>query len=173
MADMCHEAVTALGLTQGIAHVEFAYTASGPVLFELGARCGGGHTPQIAHHVSGVNEFIESCRMACGMEPCQFRPSTPQGADYRFLIFPPGKLSKVTIPPEVTSQRNILDVDVTLRQGDEIQPLRTTSERAGFVVTRGTSREEAVDLADWASRLITVGYEDGAAAHAYVPADVG
>jgi len=71
VAEMCHHAVNALGITQGVAHIEFGYTDHGPVLFELGARCGGGHTPQIAHHVSGVNEFVEACRMACGMPPSQ------------------------------------------------------------------------------------------------------
>ena len=90
VAEMCQQAVTALGLTQGVAHIEFAYTGHGPVLFELGARCGGGHTPQIAHHVSGVDEFVEACRMACGMAPSRFEAIARHGAHYRFLVFPPG-----------------------------------------------------------------------------------
>ena len=171
VADMCQQAITALGLTQGVAHIEFAYTQHGPVLFELGARCGGGHTPQIAYHVSGVNEFIEACEMACGLQPRHFLPTERRGADYRFLIFPPGKLAAAHIPDIVQSHKDILDVGVTAQAGEEIRPLRTTSERAGFVVTSGNNHRAALDLADWACEQISVTYEDGAVAHGHTLSD--
>jgi biotin carboxylase len=173
VADMCHKSITALGITQGVAHVEFVFTQNGPVQLELGARCGGGHTPQIAHHVSGVDEFIESIRMACGMAPSQFRPTARRGADYRFLIFPPGKLAGVTIPDSVKSHKNILDVAVTLQPGEEIRPLRTTSERAGFVVSVADDYGAAVDLADWACLQSTVTYDDGSVDHPCTLLDCG
>jgi biotin carboxylase len=166
VADMCHEAVTALGLTQGVAHVEFCYTEDGPVLFELGARCGGGHTPQIAHHVSGVNEFVEACRMACGMAPRQFTPTARRGAEYRFLIFPPGKVRRSEIAPALRENRNILDVGVTVDEGAEIRPLRSTAERAGFVVAVGETLREAKEQAEDACRKISIQYVDGSVRHA-------
>jgi len=166
VADMCHQAVTALGLTQGVAHIEFAYTDQGPVLFELGARCGGGHTPQIAHHVSGVNEFVEACRMACGMSPSQFEPTSRRGADYRFLVFPPGVVKQVHIPNTLASASGVLDVGVTVQAGDQIRPLRTTSERSGFLVTTGDTLRQAVERADGGCSEIFVDYEDGTTYHA-------
>jgi biotin carboxylase len=167
IADMCQKAITDLGLTQGIAHVEFVYTEDGPKLFEIGARCGGGHTPQIAQHVSGVDEFIEACRMACGMSPTQFLPSSKRGADYRFLIFPPGKMAKVIIPDRVRFHKNILDVEVTLPSGEDVRPLRSTAERAGFVVTVAEDCQAAIEWADWACSQIYVEYDDGSVAHPY------
>ena len=164
VADMCHRAVTALGLTQGVAHVEFAYTPEGPILFELGARCGGGHTPQIAHHVSGINEFVEACRMACGISPSRFAPTERRGADYRFLIFPPGVIAGIDIPVAVSAAA--LDVGITFRPGDEIHPLRTTSDRAGFLVVTGKTLEEAAERANRACRDITIRYADGTIHHA-------
>ena len=161
VADMCQHAISALGLTQGVAHVEFAYTDLGPVLFELGARCGGGHTPQIAHHVSGVNEFVEACRMACGEAPHQFAPVSRRGADYRFLVFAPGIVAQVDIPESLRSDRDVLDVGVTVHPGDEIRPLRTTSERTGFLVTTGETLANAVARADRGCREICIGYADG------------
>lgn len=158
---MCYQAVTALGLTQGVAHIEFAYTGHGPVLFELGARCGGGHTPQIAHHVSGVDEFVEACRMACGMPPAQFTPVERRGADYRFLVFAPGVVQNVTVPGELLSDGRVLDVGATIQRGDTIRSLQTTSERAGFVVTTGDTLGEATERADRACRQISVQYSDG------------
>ena len=166
VADMCHHAVSALGLTQGAAHVEFGYTDQGPMLFELGARCGGGHTPQIAHHVSGVNEFIEACRMACGMSPLQFAPTSHRGADYRFLIFPAGDAQQIDIPETLLADRSVLDVGVTVQPGDEIRPLRSTSERAGFLVAVGDTLTEAVERADRGCREILIRYADGTTRHA-------
>lgn len=163
--DMCHQAVSALGLSQGVAHIEFGYTANGPVLFELGARCGGGHTPQIAHHVSGVNEFVEACRMACGMSPRQFAPTRERGADYRFLVFPPGRVNRIVMP-DVVGREGILDVGVTVQPGDEIRPLRSTAERAGFLVALGETLGDAAEIADRGCREIAIQYSDGTVKHA-------
>lgn len=166
VSDMCHRAVSAVGLTQGIAHVEFAYTNQGPVLFELGARCGGGHTPQIAHHVSGINEFVEACRMACGMAPNQFTPIVSRGADYRFLVFPPGIVESIDIPETLARDNSILDVGVTVQPGATIGRLRSTSDRVGFLVATGENLEQAVACADRGCREITIRYTDGTMCHA-------
>jgi len=166
LADMCQRAVTALGLTQGVAHVEFAYTRGGPVLFELGARCGGGHTPQITHHVSGVNEFVEACRMACGIAPHQFASVSSRGGDYRFLVFPPGIVEAIDIPQTLLHDNSIVDVGVTLPTGATISPLRNTSDRAGFLVALGETLDEAVACADRGCRQISVRYSDGITRHA-------
>jgi biotin carboxylase len=166
VADMCDKAVKALGLTQGTAHIEFAYTKHGPVLFELGARCGGGHTPQIAHHVSGVDEFVEACRMACGITPGQFDPVERRAADYRFLVFAPGVVERIDIPQAFQKDPHVLDIGVTLKPGDEIRELRTTAERAGFLVSLGDNLEEAVERADRACREVSICYADGRAGHA-------
>jgi biotin carboxylase len=164
VADMCQRAVEAIGLTHGVAHIEFAYTKAGPVLFELGARCGGGLTPEIAHHVSGVNEFIEYCRMACGLPPSKLRPERRLGADYRFLVLQPGKLSSIVVPAAVQGHPRILDIATMIEPGDEVGELRTTAERSGFLVAVGADRAQASQLADWACERITATYADGRAA---------
>jgi biotin carboxylase len=171
IAEMCQQAIGALGITRGAAHIEFALTVDGPVLFELGARCGGGHTPQIAHYVSGVNEFVESCRMACGLAPEEIFPKQKNGADYRFLIFPPGKLAEVKIPEKLKTHPDVLDVDVTFQPGQYVRPLQTTADRAGFLIATKSDRQSAVDLADSACRQVCVKYEDGGVGHAYTLAD--
>lgn len=166
VSHMCHEAVCALGLTQGIAHIELAYTDSGPVLFELGARCGGGHIPQITRHVSGVDEFAEACRMACGMAPKDFVPVSRCGADYRFLTFAPGVVDEIVVPPSLRCDPNVIDVGVTVQRGDTIRPLQSASDRSGFLVSTGDTVEEAVQRADRGCREVKVRYLDGKTGHA-------
>ena len=64
------DSVIALGIMNGAAHVELASTKSGFILFELGARCGGGGTPEpIVHYATGVNQFVELVRILAGDEP--------------------------------------------------------------------------------------------------------
>jgi hypothetical protein len=50
-----------------------------------------------------------------------------------------------------------------VKSGDEIRPVRTTADRAGFVVTRGRTRAGAVELADRACSRISITYSDGSA----------
>jgi len=166
VAEMCDRAVKALGLTQGVAHVEFCYTSRGPVLFEIGARCGGGHTPQIAHHVSGVNEFVEACRMACGMNPRQFSPLYSRGAEYRFLVFEPGIVDSIELPDGLLNGAGVLDVGMTVQPGQKIAPLHNTSDRSGFLVTIARTLEEAVRRADEVCRQISIRYRDSSVHHA-------
>jgi hypothetical protein len=127
----------------------------------VNARCGGGHIPQIAKHVSGVDEFIEYCRMACGMSPSQIEPTSSQGAEYRFLSFSPGTVAEIMLPDSLQEDPNIFDADLTVRVGDQIGPLRTTVDRAGFVVALGKSWEEAKMHADRACEQIAIRFRSG------------
>lgn len=161
VGEMCEAAVRAVGLTRGAAHVEFARTANGPLLLELGARAGGGHTPLLARHVSGVDEIAEICRMACGLAPERFRPTARRGADYRFLSFPAGTLAEALIPEEVRAHPNVLDVDLLVAPGGTLREIQTGADRAGFIATIGETRDEAVRVADWAASRVRVRYADG------------
>lgn len=159
--DMLDKAVKAVGLKWGVAHIEFCLTPNGFKLFELGARCGGGHTPQIAYHVSGVNEFIEYCRMACGLQPDNFYTKYQKGAIYRFIIAKPGKVKEIIIPSFIENNQNILDFDVDIRPGDIISDTKTTSDRRGFVVTKSDDLVTAQEIANEACRSIIITYVDG------------
>jgi hypothetical protein len=53
-----------------------------------------------------------------------------------------------------------------VQPGDEIRPLRSTSERAGFLVAVGETLSEAVERADRGCREILIRYVDGATRHA-------
>ena len=55
---------------------------------------------------------------------------------------------------------------VTVQPGDEIRPLRSTSERAGFLVAVGETLQEAVERADRGCREILIDYADGTTRHA-------
>jgi biotin carboxylase len=149
------ESVRALGIEVGAAHVEACTTADGPKLFELGARCGGGGTPDpIVPHVAGIDMLSEVVRIHAGDTPVDLVPKAEQGCSYRFLTPAPGQLRGVAGLEEVAGWPGVLDCAITVTPGQDIKRVRVGADRAGFVIAAGASRADAVALADRAERLI-------------------
>src|SRR5439155_13965869 len=89
-------AVRALGIASGPAHVELCTTASGPRLYELGARCGGGATPDpIVPFVTGIEQPKETVRVALGDPPMNLTPLAARGCVYGFFSPRPGTIAAV------------------------------------------------------------------------------
>lgn len=154
-------AIKAVGLNWGVAHIEFCLTTNDEIIFfELGARCGGGHTPLIAKHVSGVDEFVEYCRMACGLKPLFFYPKCQKSAIYRFIIFDEGEVEEVIYPEIFLRDNRILDYEVQVKKGDVILPLINTSARSGFLITLADLFQDALQLADEICQNILIKYTD-------------
>jgi hypothetical protein len=72
----------------------------------------------------------------------------------------------VDIPDALVADDKVLDVGITLRRSEAIQPLSSTSERAGFIVASGETLREAVERADRGCREISIRYADGTSHHA-------
>lgn len=159
IVDASRAAVRALGIVSGPAHVELCTTASGPRLFELGARCGGGATPDpIVPFVSGIEQLKETVRVALGDPPVNLVPSRARGCVYRFFAPPPGRLAEVRGVDEVRTWAGVLDCAVTIEPGHEIRPLKAVTDRAGFLITGADTREEALAVADHVEQHITFVY---------------
>ena len=155
LRDVVKAAVRALGIDVGAAHVELCTTAAGPRLFELGARCGGGGTPDpIIPFVTGVQMLAETVRLHAGDEPMTLVPQVQRGCSYRFLTPRPGRLRAVRGVEDVAAWPHVLDCAVTVAPGESIRPIRAGADRAGFVIAGGNDRQAALALADAAERHI-------------------
>jgi len=153
------DAVQALDLDCGAAHVELAGTADGFVLFELGARCGGGGTPApIIPFATGVDEFAEVVRILAGDKPANLKPLWSRGCDYHFLLPPPGRIRGVSGLEQVLRLEGVLDADVFPGPGDTISPVTAGQQRSGFIITGAETRDEAYQLGLYAESLIKFDY---------------
>ena len=138
------ESVIALGINNGAAHVELATTSSGFYLFELGARCGGGGTAEpIVHYATGINEFVEVIRILAGDEPKQLTPICNRGANYHFLTPESGTLKEVSGMDDLLNMPGILDAEFFKKPGEFIPEVKVGTERSGFIIAVGETREEA------------------------------
>jgi len=152
-------AIQAVELKWGVAHIEFCLTKNNEIIFfELGARCGGGHTSLITKHVSGVDEFVEYCRMACGLQSLSFYPVYQKSAIYRFVIFDEGEVSEIIFPEEFKNDIRILDYEISVKKGDVIRPLIDTSARSGFFITLADEYQNALQLANDICQRIVIKY---------------
>ncbi|WP_243311413.1 ATP-grasp domain-containing protein [Fundidesulfovibrio agrisoli] len=152
------DAVRALGLPFGPAHVELcSLPGGGTALFEVGLRPGGGHTPDpIVPWVAGVDVVAATLRAYLGEEPGPPEPTARRGCVYHFLTPKPGQVARVEGLEDVRSWPGILDAGLLVSPGDEIRPVRTGADRAGFVVAAAESREQALALAQRADAAIRV-----------------
>jgi len=154
------KAVKSLGIDIGASHIEMCVTKDGPMLFELGARCGGGGTPDpIVPFLTGIEMFKETVRIAIGEKPHNLEPLYTKGCVYRFVTPKPGKVKEITGLDEVKQWPGILDCEVFVKAGDEVRSVRVGGDRSGFVIAGGDNREEAIELADKAESYIRFEYE--------------
>jgi len=63
------QAHDALGFTDGITHVEYRLTPSGPKLIEVNARLGGDLIPYLGMRTTGIDPGLAAAAVACGREP--------------------------------------------------------------------------------------------------------
>lgn len=153
-------AVLALGVTMGAAHVEFGMAGASPVFFELGARCGGGGTPDpIVPYVTGLDQFVETVRLHCGDPPRHLRARHRRGCNYHFLTPKPGRIAAIHGLEAVRREADILDVEVLLRPGETVRPVRSGLDRAGFIIAGAESRSLALTRGQDAERRIEFVYQ--------------
>jgi len=157
--NVAKEAIGAIGICCGPVHVELCFTKNGPRLFEIGARCGGGGTPDpIVPFLTGIDMFKEVIRIALGERPKNITPRYSRASVYRFLTPRPGMVKGVTGQEQVKKWPNILDCEVLVGEGDGVNPIKVGADRAGFIITGGDTSEQAMVLADLAEQHIQFSY---------------
>ena len=161
LCSVIKESVHALGMVIGAAHVEVAWTRDGPVLFELGARCGGGGTPDpIVPYVTGVDLIVEVARLLTGEPSVLVRPDPKNTCYYRFIIARPGRIKNIKGIKQINDVPGVLDAYIRVAPGDKVPAVRMGPDRAGFIISGAETRAGALAIADKAESLIGFEYFD-------------
>ncbi|WP_440992288.1 ATP-grasp domain-containing protein [Haloarchaeobius baliensis] len=161
IADAAIDAVDALGIDFGAAHVELAYTDEGPKLFELGARCGGGATADpIVPAVTGIPYFQNIAKLYSGDTDVDFEPKKRDGVTYRFLTPEPGILESVSGVDTVRQRDDVLSCRIWIEPDDTIEPVKEGHDRCGSVITHGPTRDSAYQSAEEAESLLEFHIKD-------------
>jgi biotin carboxylase len=140
-------AVAALGIVAGPWYVQVILGPGGPRVVEVAARLGGGHDSELVKLTTGVDLARAAVLAALG-RPVALADVTPAPAGagvIEFLEAPPGTLVRAAGPPEAS----FYDAP-----GHVYGPIRIATDRAGYVLTGGASREEALARAAAAAAAV-------------------
>jgi biotin carboxylase len=147
-------AADALGVTDGPTYTQVVLGPDGPRVMELAARLGGGHDAELCEAALGIDLNGLALAAALG-EPVEIpEPHPAGGACVRFLVPPPGILEEVEGLEEALALDEILDARAYRAPGWRFGELRRGNDRAGFVLARGESRDDALARADCAAGVI-------------------
>lgn len=149
------DALTSLGIKNGIAHTEVIVGNDGmPYLVETGARGGGGHIfHTIIEAVSGVDAPVLQAKWLTGQN-VTIDSIQQNGCCYRFFNPERGILRSVKNVDKAKQIQGVLDLGIVKKVGDEVGNLENSLHRAGFVVTKGKDRQDAINIADEVERTI-------------------
>jgi biotin carboxylase len=140
-------AAIALGIRNGPSYTQLILSPGGPRIMEVAARLGGGHDSEICRLAAGVDLAGAAVRAALGLRVCpaDVEPHPRGACVIEFLRAPEGELRSATGPAEATFYH---------AAGHRYGPLRTATDRAGYVISQGATREEALDRARTAVQAV-------------------
>jgi len=156
-AEVARAAVEALGIQDGPTYTQLRIGPEGPQVIEVAARLGGGHDAELARAALGVDLNGLALQAALGESIWSAAlHAVPQvgGAVVRFLVPSEGVLQEVEGIDAARSVEGVEEVRIYREPGHVFGPFLRGADRAGAVLATGASREEALERADEAARLI-------------------
>jgi biotin carboxylase len=155
--EAARRAASALGISDGPTYTQVLVGEDGVRVAELAARLGGGHDAELCRTALGVDLNGAAIAAALGerVTPQSLAPrARVGGACVRFLVAPVGVLRRTTGMERAYALEGVRGLRLYRAAGHRFGPLRRGSDRAGAVLAVGGSRDEALEAADAAARLI-------------------
>jgi biotin carboxylase len=147
VVEAARAAAAALGVDEGPTYTQIRIGPEGPQVVELAARLGGGHDAELCEAALGVDLNGLALAGAFG-EPVEAPPPRPAaGACVRFMVAPEGELVAAEGVDAALEVDGVVDARVYRRPGWVFGPLLRGADRAGFVLARGGSRDDALERA--------------------------
>lgn len=142
-------AIQCLGVNHGSVNMDIMLSKNNiPYIIDVGARIG---LNQIAERIiplaSGVNILSNTIKSSVGDES-SFKSSYSRPVASRLLIFEPGIIKSIGDYKKLIDGEKVLDIIVTAKPGDVINPYRVKSDTCGWVITTAKSIQEAEFLAN-------------------------
>ena len=159
ISDLAISAGRALGVTRGTVKGDMILTPEGPKIIELATRLSGGWfaTNQITL-ATGVDLVKIAILIAINspIEVLEKYPLCYSGVAIRYFFPLPGKVISITDSSNLLQQDWICKYDIYVKEGDQIEIITNHTKRAGYVITLGKDRTEAVHRAELVVKNIEI-----------------
>lgn len=142
------DALRALGLGWGAAHVELRDTPAGPRIVEVNPRLAGGMIPRMVQEALGIDMIAYVVARAAG-RAAPPRASRSWSASIRFLVAAgPGRLIEIEGVEAARRLPFVVDVGLTARPGQDIVIRHSFQDRLGYVIAAAADGSVAAGAAD-------------------------
>jgi len=150
VSKLAEQAGLALGVRNGVVKGDLVLTKDGPKVIEIAPRLSGGWlcTDQIPLG-TGVDFVGAAIKLSLGENilPEELEPKYSKGVAIRYIFPETGRIKQIKNIDQFRSVPWIHRLDFFLKPGDVVESVANHTKRAGFVITTGKTREEAVERA--------------------------
>jgi biotin carboxylase len=152
-------AIDAISLDNCPLHMEIMMSRKGPRVVELAARGAGFKVfTDILPMITGVDTLGASINLSLGLEPdCTIKRN--RSAVLHFFKNKPGKILSIIGVEKLKSIKGLVDYDIYVRPGDQINPLTSGADRIGHAITVADERETAIKLMNRIKRTVKFNVE--------------
>lgn len=150
------QAVKAVGIETGPAHVEMMVTSQGVKMIELGARMGGDCiTTSLVPLSTGVDMIRATIDLSLGIVP-DMSVKFQKGSAIRYFKTSTGILQSITGIDKAKKINGVQDVVFTKSIGERISNINSSIDRIGYVIAQAHDAEHAIRACSDAMREITI-----------------
>ncbi len=148
ISEIVIEANRAIGIQNGPSHTEIKVTKTGPKVIELGARLGGDCiTTHLVPLSTGIDMVESSIKIALGEKP-SMNPKWNKGAAIRYLNTGTGVVSDILGRTNAEAIPGVMQVSIVCDVGEYVGEIKSSLDRAGFVIAQAENAEKAVQIAE-------------------------
>lgn len=149
----------AIGIENGPSHTEIKVTKDGPKVVELGARLGGDNiTTYLVPLSTGVN-MVECCiKIALGEKP-DLSKKQEKASAIRYFDIEYGKIKNISGIEDAKAVPGVKQIFVVHGIGDTMNGIKSSGDRAGFIIAQSDSVENAIEACVTAKKLIKIEVE--------------
>jgi biotin carboxylase len=148
------EALRALGLGWGAAHVELRLTGDGPRIVEVNPRLAGGMIPRMVQEATGIDLIALMVAKAAG-KPASPAATRRRSAAIRFLVASSGgRVVAVTGVEQALAVPGVVDVGLNHPIGKQIVVRHSFQDRLGYVIASAEEGSVASHAAEIGLRTL-------------------
>ena len=145
------DAGISMGVVNGVVKGDMVLTSEGPKVIEIATRLSGGwfSSDQIPLN-SGIHiiEYAIKIALNINFSPTDLVPKINNGVAIRYFFPNEGQISKIENLDILLDKDYIYKFELYVKEGDYIEKITDHTKRAGYVITIGKDKKEAVNRAE-------------------------